>query len=113
MRRSLGIDPGKDLKTLVLSHLHHDHADGLSHFHGTDIIVTKENYRASTGLKGALLGTEADRLIAQPSRPEPPAVGQRVAEQGLRKIRSLGKHPSKLQGPDSTGQPAFRPLPRR
>jgi glyoxylase-like metal-dependent hydrolase (beta-lactamase superfamily II) len=33
--RSLGIDPGKDLKTLVLSHLHHDHADGLSHFHGT------------------------------------------------------------------------------
>jgi glyoxylase-like metal-dependent hydrolase (beta-lactamase superfamily II) len=55
--RSLGIDPGKDLKTLVLSHLHHDHADGLSHFHGTDIIVTKENYQASTGLKGALLGT--------------------------------------------------------
>ena len=55
--RSLGIDPGKDLKTLVLSHLHHDHADGLSHFHGTDTIVTKENYQASTGLKGALLGT--------------------------------------------------------
>ena len=26
--RPRGIDPGKNLKTLVLSHLHHDHADG-------------------------------------------------------------------------------------
>jgi glyoxylase-like metal-dependent hydrolase (beta-lactamase superfamily II) len=36
--------------------LHHDHADGLSHFRGTDILVSKENYQASRGLKGALLG---------------------------------------------------------
>jgi metal-dependent hydrolase (beta-lactamase superfamily II) len=25
----MSIDPGKDLRMLVLSHLHHDHADGL------------------------------------------------------------------------------------
>ena len=37
--RSLGIDPTKDLKSLVLSHLHHDHADGLGHFAGTDIVT--------------------------------------------------------------------------
>jgi N-acyl homoserine lactone hydrolase len=54
--RSMGIDPGKDLRMLVLSHLHHDHADGLSAFHGTDILVSKENYQASRGVKGELAG---------------------------------------------------------
>jgi len=54
--RSMGIDPRKDLRMLVLSHLHHDHADGLSDFPGTDILVSKENYQASRGRKGALLG---------------------------------------------------------
>jgi hypothetical protein len=36
--RSIGVDPSRDLRALVLSHLHHDHADGLSHFRGTDIL---------------------------------------------------------------------------
>ncbi|WP_406468967.1 N-acyl homoserine lactonase family protein [Streptomyces sp. NBC_01594] len=54
--RARGIDPGKDLKTLVLSHLHHDHADGLEHFDGTEIIVSEENYQASQGLHGAIMG---------------------------------------------------------
>jgi glyoxylase-like metal-dependent hydrolase (beta-lactamase superfamily II) len=54
--KAMSINPSKDLKSLVLSYLHHDHADGLIHFQGTQIIVSAENYRASTGLKGALLG---------------------------------------------------------
>ena len=43
------------------------------------------------------MAAETDSLIAQQGRPESPAVRQRVAEQSLRKIRWLGKHPSKLQ----------------
>ena len=54
--RSLGIDPTRDLKHLVLSHMHHDHADGLDHFKGADIVVSEENYQASRGVRGSLLG---------------------------------------------------------
>jgi glyoxylase-like metal-dependent hydrolase (beta-lactamase superfamily II) len=59
--RSMGIDPGNDLRMLVLSHLHHDHADGLSYFRGTDIVVSDENYLAARGLRGALLGAVPSR----------------------------------------------------
>ena len=54
--RAMGIDPGKDLLMVVLTHLHHDHADGLSYFRDTDIVVSTENYQAAQGVKGALLG---------------------------------------------------------
>ena len=54
--RAMGIDPGRDLKTLVLSHLHHDHADGLEHFKGTPVVVSRENYEVSQGFGGAMLG---------------------------------------------------------
>jgi len=49
---------------LVLSHLHHDHADGLSYFCGSDIVVSEERYRASAGLTGALLGAVPSRWPA-------------------------------------------------
>jgi N-acyl homoserine lactone hydrolase len=54
--RAIGVDPNRDLNHLVLSHLHHDHADGLSHFEGTQIVVSEENWQASRGLPGMLAG---------------------------------------------------------
>lgn len=59
--RSMGIDPARDLKTLVLSHLHHDHADGLEHFEGAPVLVSEENLRASRGFRGAMLGAVPSR----------------------------------------------------
>ncbi|MEU6404006.1 N-acyl homoserine lactonase family protein [Streptomyces sp. NPDC046985] len=54
--RSMGIDPTKDLRHLIMSHLHHDHADGLSHFEGADIVVSEENWGVSHGFRGTLAG---------------------------------------------------------
>ncbi len=45
----------------MLSHLHHDHADGLEHFKGTEIVVSEENYQASKGLHGAIFGAIPSR----------------------------------------------------
>lgn len=70
--RAVGIDPGRDLKTLVLSHLHHDHADGLEHFEGTEIVVSEENYQVSKGFTGALMGAVPSRWPSwfEPNRRE-------------------------------------------
>ena len=54
--RARGIDPTRDLKALVLSHLHHDHADGLEYFEGTEVIVSQDNYDAAKGIPGTIRG---------------------------------------------------------
>jgi glyoxylase-like metal-dependent hydrolase (beta-lactamase superfamily II) len=40
------IDPKKDLKAVVLSHLHHDHADGLSDLIGAPVYVSAAHWAA-------------------------------------------------------------------
>lgn len=49
---NLGLDPARDLAGVVVSHLHHDHADGLSQLVGAPVLVSRENYRVARGLGG-------------------------------------------------------------
>lgn len=54
--RNMGLDPARDIATVVLTHFHHDHTGGLDHFPHTRIIGPRENYAVSTGLRGMMMG---------------------------------------------------------
>lgn len=47
----LGVDPAKDVKAVLMTHLHHDHTGGLGHFPHTPIMVTEENIRTANRKK--------------------------------------------------------------
>jgi len=53
--RSMGIEQG-DIKALVLTHFHTDHAGGLHHFPDTEILASGTDYRLASGLGGRLRG---------------------------------------------------------
>lgn len=53
--RALGIG-SRDIKTVVLTHLHTDHAGGLAHVTGSRSIVAAGEYRAAAGAAGRLMG---------------------------------------------------------
>ncbi|MGW1621679.1 N-acyl homoserine lactonase family protein [Streptomyces sp. NPDC002172] len=44
--RQRGLDPARDLKAVVLSHLHHDHGDGLPDLVGAPVHITREHWKA-------------------------------------------------------------------
>jgi N-acyl homoserine lactone hydrolase len=46
----------KDVRWLVLTHLHTDHAGGLYHFPNTEILVSSKEYQVALGLRGQLRG---------------------------------------------------------
>ncbi|HLZ25088.1 MAG TPA: N-acyl homoserine lactonase family protein [Ktedonobacterales bacterium] len=54
--RALGIDPQRDVRWLVMTHLHTDHAGGLAHFSGVDILVSRTEYAGAQGFHGQLDG---------------------------------------------------------
>jgi len=55
----LGISAG-DVRTLVMTHLHTDHAGGLHHFPDTEILVTRTELESASGLRGRLRGYVAN-----------------------------------------------------
>ncbi len=54
--RAKGLDPARDLKAVILTHMHHDHAGGLHHFPHTPIVVTRENFGLANSIKGRIFG---------------------------------------------------------
>lgn len=53
--KRLGLSPN-DVRWLVMTHLHTDHAGGLHHFPKAEILVSRAEYEATSGFKGAVNG---------------------------------------------------------
>jgi N-acyl homoserine lactone hydrolase len=53
--RALGVEPG-DVRQVVLTHLHTDHAGGLGHFEGREVLCSRRDFEIARGLGGRLGG---------------------------------------------------------
>jgi glyoxylase-like metal-dependent hydrolase (beta-lactamase superfamily II) len=53
--KAMGIPP-EEVRWLVMTHLHTDHAGGLYHFPKTEILVSRTEYRLASGVMGRLRG---------------------------------------------------------
>jgi N-acyl homoserine lactone hydrolase len=53
--RILGLEP-KDVRWVVLTHLHQDHDGGLHHFPNSEILVSRDEWNFASGFKGRMNG---------------------------------------------------------
>jgi glyoxylase-like metal-dependent hydrolase (beta-lactamase superfamily II) len=58
--RAMGLDP-KDVRWVLLTHLHTDHAGGLSHFPKAEHFVSQTEYTYAKGTRGLLRGYPSNR----------------------------------------------------
>lgn len=54
--RELGIGPETDVQTVVMTHLHADHAGGLHPFRNSEILINRMEFLAARGFAGKLAG---------------------------------------------------------
>jgi glyoxylase-like metal-dependent hydrolase (beta-lactamase superfamily II) len=66
--RGLGIEPG-DVRWVVMTHLHTDHAGGLHHFPRNQILVTRTELEFASGFRGRARGYVANRNWPEWFRP--------------------------------------------
>jgi N-acyl homoserine lactone hydrolase len=86
--RALGIGP-KDVRQLVLTHVHMDHDSGLGHFPQTNILASKGEIERASGIAGRLRGYLPERW---PSGFDPaPLVFESVPFGPFEKSRTLTK----------------------
>ncbi|HKV73485.1 MAG TPA: N-acyl homoserine lactonase family protein [Gemmatimonadales bacterium] len=60
MLRSRGLAPG-DIRWVILTHLHGDHADGLRHFPKAEVLIAAAEWSAATGMGGRMQGYQNQR----------------------------------------------------
>jgi len=52
----LGINQFKDVTKVIMTHMHTDHAGGLYHFPGSEIIINHTEFKAGSGINGIMAG---------------------------------------------------------
>jgi len=58
--RAIGLDP-KDVRWVLLTHLHTDHAGGLAHFPEAEHLISRSEYSYAKGIRGLLRGYPSNR----------------------------------------------------